>query len=169
MRHIKSANENDSLLENFVQSNCPAQVFITNILISNNTKDIIVLCDGKEIIKYDFESKKYETLNPGFYVFGNETNENCDNLYLEMMNMIENNSGKTEEMMKTYEKFYTAYEKYFGPVYKSIIIKKNASMIFNEYMCFTISKLVRTKHIKTLISNMEIINSIGELINNIFY
>lgn len=168
MRHINSANENDSLLENFVQSNCTAQVFITNMPINNNTKDIIVLCDGKDIIKYDFESKKIETLNYGFYVFGNVTNENCDNLYLEMMNMVENNSRKTKEMMEIYEKFYKINGKYFAPVYKSIIRKNNTNMIFNEYMCFTISQLVRTKHIKSKISNMIKIDSKGELINNIF-
>lgn len=168
MRNINSYNENDSLLEDFVSSNCTSHYFINNLAINSNTNDIIVLCDGKEIIKYDFELKRSETVIPGFYTFDNiETNENINKLYSEMKNMVENDCTNTQEMLKT-EKYYTVNGQYFFPVYKTIIRKKSTKMLFDEFMYFTISGNIRIKHKKTLLLNMNKYISKSELINDYF-
>lgn len=166
MRNINSYNENDSLLKDFVCSNCTIQFYINKLTTNNNTKDIIVLCDGKDIIKYDFELKRSEILNPGFYMFGNiETNENYEKLYSAMINMVENGCRKTQEMLKT-EKYYTVNGKYFFPIYKTIIRKISTRMLFDEYIYFSISDNIRIKHKKSLILNMNKLSSTSELINN---
>lgn len=172
VRKLESRNENQSILSDFISSNCNVHSFIeSNItLFDNNTKDIIILSDGEEIIKFDFETKTTEVITPGFYIFGqfvcNEDDYN--NLYSEMKNMVEFNNLKAGKMMKIGNTYFKYENKIFGPVYRSIIRKKNAQMIFDEYMDFTISNMPKIKHLKTKISNMMIINHINDLINNYF-
>lgn len=170
IRKLNTSYDRSDLLELFITSGYDAKSFIMSQIqfIDNRANDIIILCDGKEIIRYDFQKMRMDTLQSGFYVYGDsENNENYINLYNEMRNMVEENCGKVREIMLFSKNFYTVNEKQFGPVYNSIIRKKNNAMMINENMYFKISNNLRNKGLFRKILNMNVVDTRNEIINSI--